>query len=87
MPRLPISVAERITERSIHTDDGSGCILWRSGVADGYAMYMKVDGKVVSVLKTVYETQTGNKLGVSQQLRHTCKSKRCINVKHLKVVG
>lgn len=80
-------LSDRIRERSSPPDPETGCIefVMRGEYNPNRAMYLKVEGKTLSVLKVVWELHHGKP--TNQMIRHTCKNRRCINPAHLKVTA
>lgn len=71
------------------TDPETGCRIYTPTVSlkPGRAMYIKDGDKTASVLRVVYEHETGKQLSQVTQIRRKCNNKFCVNVDHFKLIG
>ena len=83
-----MTIFERIMKRSVR-DDATGCLRWTgSHNHKGYG-YIRIDGRLVSVHRAVYE-QTHGPIPVGYEIDHVhargCRYRDCVNPAHLEAV-
>jgi hypothetical protein len=67
-------------------EDGDHWI-WRGTVLGGLYPYLKIAGRREYVCRLSWELHHGQPLTRGQQVRHACDESRCVNPRHLRVVG
>jgi hypothetical protein len=65
---------------------GTGCLLWGGAINNrGYGS-LRVGNRVVKAHRYWWERENGTELLYTEELDHTCNTRRCANPAHLEVV-
>ena len=93
-PKLPIVIPDRVAERAATrytVDDATGCHISTYSVAShGYAQIGWYDGErtqMVTAHRAAWVYANGRQIPGGMTVDHMCKTRRCVNPLHLRVMS